>query len=373
MAGPTSATAIRGQPAASKIVALPRDRNPYQRLLYEQIEGAGHPVRYAGALTPSHTLNLLLLPIELAGYRLAEWRILHLHWTYIFRLTGSDRFPWLRRVAQAWFAFVLAVAHVLGMRVVWTAHNVLPNQPIFHDEIAARRLLVKRTELVLAHSASALQALDELGIRPARSAIIPLGPLQPELDASTLRPPGADGARPLKLLFFGQVLEYKGVEDLLEAVAAIPSTAPVRLLVAGQCRDALLAERLHDVALRAGERVELRLERIPDDVITATLADCDVVVLPFRRVTTSTSALFAMEHGRVVVLPTLPAFATLPTDAVVFYDGTVDNLERVIIDLTRASPERLQKLGSAARAYVARLSWADTARQTLAAIGGSRA
>jgi glycosyltransferase involved in cell wall biosynthesis len=350
-----------------KIVVLPRSWNPYQRLLYDEFTRAGHSVRYGGQLTPSHTLNVLLLPAELIACRVAGWHVLHIHWVFWFDFPGSSRFPFIRRVGQAWFSFVLVVSRAIGMRVVWTAHNVLPHRRVFHDEIAARRRLVHASELVLAHTREALDGLERIGITPRRSALVKLGPLSPEVDASSLRPPGA-GRSELKLLFFGQVLEYKGVEDLLEALTQIPSSAPVSVLVAGPCPDSALRDRLQ-LAARCAERVTLRLERVPDDEVTDLLAAADIVVLPFRQVTTSSSVLLAMGHGRVLVLPDLPAFDDLPRDAVVFYDGSVAGLRDVIIDAAQWSSERLQELGAAANAYVGTLSWSDTARQTLAAIG----
>jgi glycosyltransferase involved in cell wall biosynthesis len=351
-----------------KLVVLPRSPNPYQRLLYDEVKRAGHSVRYAGRRTRSHTLNMLLLPLELSLCRAAGWRTLHIHWVYEFGLPGADGLPFLRRVAEAWFSVVLAVARVIGMRIVWTAHNVLPHERVFHDEIAARRRLSKASDMVLVHSPGALDGLRRIGAAPKRFAFVPLGPLSPDVDASTLRRPGT-GEQPLSLLFFGQVREHKGVEDLLEAMALVPRSVEVRLLVAGDCPDRELADRLATLARRCGERVSLRLEHIPDEEVTVLLAASDLVVLPFRRVTTSSSALLAMGHGRGLVLPDVPAFADLPREAAVFYDGSVQALRQVIIDAAQWSPARLQELGTAGSTYAGTLSWADTASQTLAAIG----
>jgi glycosyltransferase involved in cell wall biosynthesis len=351
-----------------KIVVLPRSRNPYQRLLYGEFKRAGHCVRYAGRRTRSHTLNLLLMPLELSLCRAAGWRTLHIHWVYGFALPGADRLPFLRRVGQAWFSIVLAVARLIGMRVVWTAHNVLPHERVFHDEVAARRRLARASAVVLVHAPAALDGLEQIGASPKRTAFVPLGPLSTDVDASTLRPPGS-GGRPLRLLFFGQVREHKGVEDLLDAMALVPGDVPVALLVAGDCPNPVLRERLTARAGRRDDRVRLRLEHIPDAEVTGLLADADMVVLPFRRVTTSSSALLALGHGRALVVPDLPAFDELPRDAAVFYDGSVSALCQVIVDAAQWSPARLQELGAAGSSYVGTLSWADTAAQTLAAIG----
>jgi glycosyltransferase involved in cell wall biosynthesis len=293
---------------------------------------------------------------------------LHIHWVYEFGLPGADRVPFLRRAGQAWFSIVLAVARLVGMRVVWTAHNVLPHERVFHDEIAARRRLAQASEVVLVHAPGTLEDLNRIGAKPKRSALVPHGPLSPAVDPCTLRQPGT-GGQPLRLLFFGQVREYKGVEDLLEAMSLVPRAVPVALLIAGDCPDAALRERLEALAGRCGDRVALRLERIPDDEVSALLGAADMVVLPFRQVTTSGSALLAMGHGRGLVLPDLPAFDELPREAAVFYDGTVSALRQVIVDAAQWGPVRLQELGAAGSAYVGTLSWADTAAQTLAAIG----
>jgi len=51
-----------------RILVFPRDDlNPYQRLLYDEMGRLGARVTYLGRLTPSHTLNLLLLPAELTA------------------------------------------------------------------------------------------------------------------------------------------------------------------------------------------------------------------------------------------------------------------------------------------------------------------
>jgi glycosyltransferase involved in cell wall biosynthesis len=350
-----------------KIVALPRAGNPYQQLLYGELEREGHRVRYAGRLTPSQTLNVLLLPLELALWRAAGWRILHLHWTFAFKLTGSDRFPLLRRANQHLFDLALAATRVLGIRVIWTAHNVLPHEPGFHDELAARRRLARVSDLVLVHSQATLEALERAGITPRRTAVVTVGPMAPSVDVATLRQPGSDD-EPLKLLFFGQVLGYKGVEDLLEAVRGIPQPVRLTLTVAGACPHAELAGRLARQAAQCGHPVRLRLEHIPESEVTDLMSKTDVVVLPFRSITTSGSVVLAMGYGRAVVVPDLPSLADLPGAAVVRYDGSVAGLRRTLVEVATWPSERLRRLGAAASEYVGTLSWSDAARQTLSAI-----
>lgn len=351
-----------------KLVAFPRDANPYQRLLYDAMAAHGVRVRYAGELTPSHTLNLLLLPLELTLLRLRGWRALHLHWVHRFAPPGAGRVPGLRRLAQIWFACVLAWARVLGLRIVWTAHNVLPHEPVFADDAAARRTLVRAADLVLVHSPAALAGLAELGAAPRRSLEVPHGPFAPAGGAGELRPAGA-GAGARRLLCFGKVLPYKGVEELLEAAAALPPQSALTLTVAGECSDPALRERVRALAERAGERVELRLERVPEAEVTELLAAADGLVLPYRAATTSGVAALALAHGRPLVIPDLPALAQLPAAATLRYDATTPGLTAALAALAAWPRERFAAAAAAAAAHGREHSWEEAARLTADALG----
>lgn len=348
-----------------KVLALPRDPGPYQRLLYGACARRGLRVRYVGDLTPSRSLNLLLLPLELALWRIAGWRTLHLHWVFNFSLPGARRLPLMRRLARGWFGLILASARLLGMRVAWTAHNTLPHDPVFDDDVAARRALVNASRVVLAHSQSAVADLKRIGAQPRRVAVVPPGPFASNGAASALPEPGSARPGPLRLLFFGKVLPYKGVEELLRALALLPLAADVRLTVAGHCPDRDLRARIEELA---DERVQLRLEHVPDDEIAPLMAAADAVVLPFRRITTSSSALLAMEHGRPLVVPDLPLFNELPERAAVRYDGSVGGLAGALRELAGWDAGRLSAAGAAAREHTRSLSWDDAADRTVAVL-----
>ena len=352
-----------------KLLALPSDPNPYQRLLYSECARHGLRVRYVGKLTPGRTPNLILLPFELVFWRLAGYRILHVHWVFGFRLPAAAQIPAIGRLGRAWFTAMLGLARRLGLRVVWTAHNTLPHEQVFDDDVGARRTLIEASGLVIAHSHAALAELERVVTRPRRAAVIPPGPFNLNPRADDLQPPGAErtGARsaPLPLLFFGKVIPYKGVEELLEAVAKLPPGA-VQLRVVGQCNDPGLRRSIERLA---GTGVELRLDRrVSDEEATALMGWAHAVALPFRRVTTSASALFAMEHARPLVLPDLPAFAELPDEAVRRYDGSVSGLATALEDVAGWTFERLAAAGAAARGYTQRFTWAGAAESTMTAL-----
>jgi glycosyltransferase involved in cell wall biosynthesis len=347
-----------------KVLVLPRDANPYQSLLYGEMRRLGVQVIYLRELTPIQTLNLLLLPLELVGRRLAGARVLHLHWVWAFSLPGARGFPAMRWVAQGWFLFVLRVCRVLGVHPVWTAHNVLPHEPVFADDVSARRALVEASDLVLVHSQSTLDELAALGAVPRRNAVIRHGPMGPPLVAGSLRTPGT-GDRPCEFLFFGRILEYKGVDDLLAAFLAMPGHLAAHLTIAGQCDDPGRRSRLHALARRGGGRVLLRLEYVPGDEVAQLLGAADVVVLPYRRVSTSGSAMLALSHGRPLIVPDLAGLGDLPDQAVVRYDGEVAGLVDALVRLACADDETLAAMSAAARSYAFQTTWQEIAERTV--------
>ncbi|MFB4283735.1 glycosyltransferase [Nonomuraea sp. MTCD27] len=350
-----------------RVLVFPRDSNPYQDLLYGELRRSGVRVRYLGELTFSHTLNLLLLPAELAVWRLAGVRIVHLHWVWKFALPGGAR---TRRPAQLWFTAVLGVVRLLGLRLVWTAHNVLPHRPVFADDTAARRTLVRHCDLVIAHHSTALDRLADLAAVPSRAAVIPHGPFP----APPLPPPGRSGG-PRTFLFFGRIEPYKGVEDLLAAFTALPGgacagepTAPergpdVRLVIAGSCPDAALAARLEATAAR-DDRVDLRLGRVRDEDVAGLFAAGDVVVLPFREITTSGSALLALAHGRPLIVPELPALAGLPAAALAGYRGGVTGLTAALRAAAGWDAATLAAMSEAALEHANGVGWPEIAHAT---------
>ena len=348
-----------------RLLVLPRDSNPYQGLLYGEMERLGVQVTYVGDLTPSQTLNLLLLPVEVAARRIGGARLIHLHWVFAFSLPGSRRFAVIKRAAYVWFLIWLRTCRMLGMHLIWTAHNVLPHVRVFSDDVTARRALVKASDLVLAHSQSTLAELAALGAVARRSAVIPHGPMAPARSITSLEASWA-GSQPRRFLFFGRVHEYKGVDDLLAAFAAMPHDVAAHLTVAGQCDDPELRSQLHDLARRGRGHITLRLEHIPEDEVPRVLAAADVVALPFRRVTTSGSAVLALSYGKPLIVPDLPGLADLPDQAVVRYNGQIPALATALARLARADRETLAIMSAAARRFAFRTTWQEVARRTVA-------
>ena len=324
----------------------------------------GFKVSYLGCLTRFPSVNLALLPLELAVRRALGARMVHLHWVWGFKIPALRRLPATRGFDYAWFRLCLATLRILGMKLAWTAHNVLPHDQVFADDLAARRILVRHCDVVFCHSEWALASLTDLGARPARAVVI----RHPAFSQRGPRAPSTGGTRDgrTEFLFFGKIFEYKGVEELLEAVAELPESVTARVTVTGECGDPRLRARLEELAKRCGSRVALRLGHVAENDIPGLMESADVVVLPFRRVTTSGSTMLALGYGKPVITPALPALSGLPSGAVFRYDGSVAGLSKVLQTVSGADRETLNLMGRAALDYAGEATWAQLAETTAA-------
>ncbi len=348
-----------------KVLVFPRDENPYQESLYGAMDGHDVEVHYVDGPTSSQTANLLALPFLLLWYRARGVRLLHVHWVHPFLVTWARRDD-VRGLLQRAFELYLAFAGALGYRIVWTAHNVVPHLPVFRDDVAARLTLVAHSDAVIAHSRHTAAEVAAWGAR--RVAVIPQG-----ADGLTVasapdrgdarRTLGLDPARPT-VVFFGNVLPYKGVDLLIEAAASLPSSVPLDVVVVGRCRDEQLRDDLEARAGRAGPRVRTRFDFVTDVELAGYLAAADLAVFPFRTVTNSSSVATALGAGLPVVVPRLPVLDDLPDDATVRYDPGAEGLLAALALVAALDEPTRQRMRAAASRFAETRTWAAAAAAT---------
>lgn len=343
-----------------KILAFPRDPNPYQEQLYGYMRAAGNDVRYVGESTSSHTLNLLLMPIALVFFRIRGFRLLHLHWTFAFVPAWAG--PKSNQLWRLWYELILFWCKLLGYKLAWTAHNVLPHNKVFRDDINARRTLVRRCDLIIAMNNTVARKVAEL-FRPEILPItIPHGNYDqaypaPRPRAAVRASLGLDSDVFL-LLFFGAVEEYKGVVELARTVSDVELAGSLTLLIAGRCPDITLKSTLLDIAAASPTEIRTRFERIPDSEVSDLMTAADLVVFPFRKISTSGSLILAMGFSAVCLIPDDDALADIPSDAAERYrKGDSQDLKRRIAELVEMPESARHATGAAARRYIDGLSF----------------
>ena len=292
-----------------------------------------------------------------------------------------------------------------GPRTAVICHNVLPHERRPGD-IPLTRALLSRADTVITHSAAqAAQARDLVPGATVRTVTMPahlpaslpqnqgseraevsapaptpvlargdetlIPPEPPALPPGGTHPPGPPLGEthppgpPLRLLFFGIVRPYKGLDVLLRALAQAP--AHVTLTVAGEFwgditeMDNLIAE------LGLAERVTLRPGYVPADQIPALFGAADALVMPYREATASQNALLAFAHGVPVITTTAGALAEPVRDGVdglTCAPGDAEDLLRALKEIS--DPQTAQRLRAGVRPVDPEPGWAAYLRVLLA-------
>jgi glycosyltransferase involved in cell wall biosynthesis len=184
----------------------------------------------------------------------------------------------------------------LTPRVVVVAHNVFPHERHFGDAVLVRALL-SRAAAVLVHSPE-LATLARTVLNNRTEVVV--ADIPPHLPALPLtRRPVADDDQPFnRLLFFGTVRPYKGLDVLLQAMVTVPG---IKLVVAGDIWSGVSGLRDQIAELGLLDRVMLRPSYVAGSEIAGLFRDVDALVLPYRAGTASQNVLLAHAMGVPVI------------------------------------------------------------------------
>lgn len=349
------------------VLATPRAGQHYQDLLYAGIEESGVRVRFERGPTPSQTLNIFLSPTLLLWFRVRGFRILHIHWVFQFSLPWARRRRWARKLMERWFGLYLRAAHTLGYHVVWTAHDLLPHDQVFEDDRRARALLISKASAVIALSEATASELRALGAQHVR--VIPIGPYAEPYPVTMTRDEARRsfgfGDDDVVVALIGRIEEYKGADLLLSAIAQLPSSSKIKLLLAGFCPDEHYRDKLNGLVDDTEGRTVSMLEWIPDEDLARYYQATDVAVFPFREITNSASLLLAQSFGIPVVISDLAALRDVPSDAAIRLESGDGSLVAALCQAEDLSDDDYHAMSTAGRAWATRFDWENVARETI--------
>lgn len=342
-----------------KVVITPQGgvKNPYIRLLTDSLMEAGVEVH----LSRSHRFVLWQAVRE---YGRPD--IIHIQWQHSF-LTA----PRLPRAMFNSFRFFLQLLtlRLLGVRFVWTVHNVINHEKVLARwELLMCRLLARLVDRIMVHCETAVSIVSAAySVAPERFSVTPQGHYAnhypPAPDKEEARRKLSLPAEARVFLFFGQMRAYKGLDRLLDEFAAL-ETQDVRLILAGVPKPALLRHSLAAQAAR-DPRVQTRFEFIPDDQLVTLLSASDLVVLPYRDSLTSGVATLAMSYGRAILAPRIGCTGEFAAEAAILYEPQApDGLQKALASALQAP---LTAMGAAARHHALRSPWALTGTKTVIA------
>jgi glycosyltransferase involved in cell wall biosynthesis len=207
--------------------------------------------------------------------------------------------------------WALRVIHMLGCDIVYTVHNVLPQDS--GNRLRKRYAEAYRlADRLICHDPGALHRLiHEFGIPADLIATIPHGPLfasEPRSSASGARLRLGFKEQDRVVLWQGIIRPYKGLSFLLDVWRRVCKEEPDALLVvAGTGEAGLLASFRIAAADLPRVRLDLRFLSVAEVIDYYDAAD--LIVYPYSEITTSGALMTGISAGKAIVASDLPAFA----------------------------------------------------------------
>jgi glycosyltransferase involved in cell wall biosynthesis len=205
-----------------------------------------------------------------------------------------------------------------GSKIVLTVHDLLPHDT--GDTLKATFLeLYQMADRIICHSEHVRARLEaEFSVSRDEVSVIPHGPFFYDLtvpDAEqTVLSFEPDPGRVL-VLWQGIILPYKGVDLLLRAWQLVEAQGGnCQLTIAGTGTPELLSQIREQVKHLELKRVELQLRFVSARELVALYRAADVVVYPYRAITTSGALATGLALGKTIVASDLPVFRELLTN-----------------------------------------------------------
>lgn len=330
-------------------------RNPYQSLLARALEVEGINV----LLKERTSWIWKFLPDE-------KYDILHLHWISDNVTASTKRMAVFRALNFFLFIFWLKIRR---RKLVWTVHNLGHHerrQPGWERFLARR--IGKIADRILIHGSSLTKATVEY-LRVPKSKIVVIhhgnfdGCYSSSKDRNAIRAEEGIAPDTRVFLFFGRVRPYKGLDNLVQCFKSLPGN--VRLICRGSPMGGVDLEELESL-VGEDSRISLKLDFISDDELARCLELADVVVLPFRNVTTSGSLILALTYGKPTVIPRMGVIPEYVDDrcAFLFDPGDPNSLQKALESAQSATNEEIARMGEEARRRADDLGWDTIARET---------
>lgn len=270
-----------------------------------------------------------------------------------------------------WF---IKLCHRRGSKIVLTVHDLLPHdtgethKQTFHD-------LYHLVDGIICHSDSIRTRLQaEFSVPEEKIFVIPHGPFFYDLLATapeeTLRNFDLERGK-LLVLWQGIIFPYKGIDLLLDAWQQVEANnVDACLLIVGTGAPEF-AEQIREQISRLGlKHVKLHLRFISTEELVALYRAADIVVYPYRAITTSGALATGLALGKTIIATDLTVFRELLTDrknALLVDPQSSAGLAAALMELSSDFPLRQQLAANVQAMDFGDQSWLFIGKKTVEA------
>ncbi len=273
--------------------------NPYNWLLYTYMKDLGVDIDESS-------------PQKLIFNRYAIW---HIHWPDLL-LNNQNQVKAFIKI-QALLA-QMDWARYQGVKTVWTIHNLATHEQ-FYPKLEAWfwQAFIRRLDGYISLSKAGMEAAKKrfMHLRNIPGFVVPHGHYRGEyLDDVSSQQARAlleipDSAK--VLLFFGKIRSYKNAPQLIRAFRQFSDPNTI-LYIVGRPEFPVLEQEIKTEAA-LDSRVQLHLDFVPKEKAQVFFRAADLVVLPYREILNSGSALLALSFNCPILVPLRGALGELQT------------------------------------------------------------
>lgn len=252
------------------------------------------------------------------------------------------------------YLMVARAAAKAGIPVVLEFHEVQDTGEAELPFVAAycRRFLhrlLRRASGVIFHNRHDADVFAEVFGRDVHdrlaTVIAPHGPYAHVTKRHEPSPAAGEESRPTRVLSFGLIRPYKGVEDLIRCLDVMTPEQAARFEVdvVGETWEGWTAPAEAIAGSRYRDRIRFENRYVSDAEAAEHFADSDVLVLPYRRGSASGPLQIAMNNGIFVVLYAVGGLVEAVQDypgAILVPPGDVDGLRRALLSIVDRRSER---------------------------------
>jgi glycosyltransferase involved in cell wall biosynthesis len=266
--------------------------------------------------------------------------------------------------------FVSDVALVKAIQkksIVWTVHNTYTHECKHPKlELFLRKYLSYTSKYIFCHSISAKKEIsEEYRINPSKIQVVPhgnyIGCYDNKIDMYESRKKLNISQNDFVYLFFGQIRPYKGLEDLIEVFNTLKADN-IKLLIVGKPKDNNIENWIKSLS-KTNRNIIPVLKFIPDADIQIYMNASDVVVLPFKKILTSGSAILALSFGKPIIAPNVASISeVLDNEGSIFYDSL--NNQSLLEAMKKIQTLNVKEKGRHNLQIAKNLQWRDAAIRT---------
>lgn len=342
-----------------KVIHIPYgEKNPYQKLLQSSLQRQGIKVEGKGVRRVFSILSIIISR--------SKPDIIHIHWQHPLLLAGNWFFSIFKSTT---FIFELLVAKIMGVKIVWTVHNIVNHERRFAStELFFTKFLAKLCDKIVVHCPSAKDKIvDIFKVKESQIVIVPhgcyIGYYKNSINREKARKQLHYASDDVVFLLFGQIRLYKGIPELVDAFKKL-NFPQAKLLIVGEPLDSEVAKQVLK-KIQGDRRIKAIFKFVPDDEVQLYMNASDVVVLPYKDILTSGAAILAMSFSKPIIAPAIGCMPdVLSSEGGFLYnpsesDGLLNAIEQAL-------SADLEKMGKYNFQLIKKLRWKEVAKKTYA-------